>query len=400
MRRFIGWTAWLLFCIGIGAASAKQPTLTAFTCPTPVTSGSTSSCTITFSTSFGEAVPIFVSYGGSALTGPGTVTIGAKATSVTLPLTAATVTKATSETITIFADQSKSFKVTVNPGSVPPPVPTLKSITCASNSLTGAGTDACTVSLSGTAPAAEAVSLSSSSASLSVPATVTLPAGALNAAFTASAGAVTTTTPVVLSARLGSTSVSTSVTLNPQTTPTAPAIKLSSTTLPFGNWAVGSPDPIEVIITSNGTAPLIISSITLSGAGFTESGVTTPATLAPGAGAALTVTFTPTAATAYSGTVTLVSNAGTNTITLSGTGTSVTSPAKYQVNLTWTSPAAGTDPAVSYVVFRGGVQIGTSKTTTYSDTTVTAGSYVYTVTSVDASGAQSAPSNSYTATVP
>lgn len=304
MRRFIGWTAWLLFCIGIGAASAKQPTLTAFTCPTPVTSGSTSSCTITFSTSFGEAVPIFVSYGGSALTGPGTVTIGAKATSVTLPLTAATVTKATSETITIFADQSKSFKVTVNPGSVPPPVPT--------------------------------------------------PAG----------------------------------------------IKLSSTTLPFGNWAVGSPDPIEVIITSNGTAPLIISSITLSGAGFTESGVTTPATLAPGAGAALTVTFTPTAATAYSGTVTLVSNAGTNTITLSGTGTSVTPPAKYQVNLTWTSPAAGTDPAVSYVVFRGGVQIGTSKTTTYSDTTVTAGSYVYTVTSVDASGAQSAPSNSYTATVP
>jgi fibronectin type 3 domain-containing protein len=94
------------------------------------------------------------------------------------------------------------------------------------------------------------------------------------------------------------------------------------------------------------------------------------------------------------------------TVALSGTGAAA--PASYQVELTWDAPASSSDPVAGYHVYRatsgGSYALLTSSLntpTTYTDTSVQAGAnYNYEVTSVDASGVESAPSNVYAATIP
>jgi hypothetical protein len=62
---------------------------------------------------------------------------------------------------------------------------------------------------------------------------------------------------------------------------TTPQLKVSATTLAFGNVTVNSPATLPVILTSTGTAPVTVSAPTLSGAGFSVSGATFPVTLNP-----------------------------------------------------------------------------------------------------------------------
>ena len=107
-----------------------------------------------------------------------------------------------------------------------------------------------------------------------------------------------------------------------------PTLTLSTATVSFGTVAVGATGTGSVTLTSSGTAPLVLSAGTVSGTGFTISGVSFPLTLNPGQTATLTVSFAPTAAGAVSGAVTLTSNSSTGTsttITLSGTGQPVLS---------------------------------------------------------------------------
>jgi fibronectin type 3 domain-containing protein len=78
------------------------------------------------------------------------------------------------------------------------------------------------------------------------------------------------------------------------------------------------------------------------------------------------------------------------------------------VQLAWDAPASSTDAVVSYNVYRaasGGsyqkLNTSANAPTSYTDTTVTDGTtYNYEVTSVDASGVESTPSNVYTAAIP
>ncbi|WP_244208867.1 discoidin domain-containing protein [Paenibacillus ferrarius] len=69
-----------------------------------------------------------------------------------------------------------------------------------------------------------------------------------------------------------------------------------------------------------------------------------------------------------------------------------------QINLTW---SASTDNVgvTGYQIYRAGTQVGTSTTTSYSDTGLTAStSYSYTVKAIDAAGNLSGASNTATAT--
>jgi len=79
-----------------------------------------------------------------------------------------------------------------------------------------------------------------------------------------------------------------------------------------------------VTLSSNGSAPLTISSIAAS-AGFAETDncPLSPSTLAPGSSCTINVTFTPQAAGAAIGTITVTDDAGNSpqTVALSGTGT-------------------------------------------------------------------------------
>lgn len=77
----------------------------------------------------------------------------------------------------------------------------LSALTCGSGSLTGAGTDACTVTLTEAAGSGGfVVTLASSTGSVTVPASVTVAAGATTAGFTATASAVSSAQTATLTA--------------------------------------------------------------------------------------------------------------------------------------------------------------------------------------------------------
>ena len=175
----------------------------------------------------------------------------------------------------------------------------------------------------------------------------------------------------------------------------------------FGNVLINTTAMEPVTLTSSGATPLIISSGSLSGAGFSMSGITFPLTLNPSQTATLNVQFAPTTAGSATGTVTLTSNAGsggTASILLSGTGAA----AAYQVDLSWNPPTGSSDPAVAYNVYRvssGGVFALLNSSPillpSWTDTTAQAGlTYDYQVTSVDALGVESEPSGMIVVSIP
>jgi hypothetical protein len=250
------------------------------------------------------------------------------------------------------------------------------------------------------------VSLASSNAAVTVPATVTVAANATSAGFTATVSSVTSAQTVTLTASAGGVSESFALQLN--AVGAVPTLTVSAASLAFDNVTVNTTSTLPVTLTSTGTAPVTINSGTLSGTGFTMSGVTFPVTLNPSLAVTLEVQFDPTATGATTGQLTIQSNSSTNStvvISLGGTGESVPT----EVNLTWDAPSSSPVPIVGYSIYRstGGsaayqlLNSSVDTQTTYVDSTIQAGvTYDYIVESVDSSGGESVPSNEATATIP
>jgi hypothetical protein len=237
---------------------------------------------------------------------------------------------------------------------------------------------------------------------VTAPATVTVATGAASATFTVTAAAVTTAQTAILTATLSGASITYPLQLNAAIS----ALTLSATSLPFGSVLENATATDTVTLTSTGTIPLIISSGSVSGTGFSLSGITFPVTLNPTQTATLNVQFAPTSTGAMTGTLTITSNAtsgATASILLSGTGTAPT----YDVDLSWNA-ATGSDPVAGYNVYRatsgGTFTLMTSSPTpepAWVDSTVQAGiTYSYEVTSVDTSGVESVPSSAYLVSIP
>jgi hypothetical protein len=306
--------------------------------------------------------------------------------------------------ITVTSDAASSPTTSVAlTGTGSATTPPVTGLACSSTSLTGAATDACTVTVSTAAPSGgTAVSLSSNNSAVTVPSSVTVAAGSTTATFTATATAVSTAQTATLTATAGGASA----TLDLQLNAAAALLNANATSIAFGDVTVGSSSTQTLTLTSAGSGAVTVNSVTLTGVGYSISGSTFPATLNPGQTATVSVAFAPTAAGASTGALTVNSTSQTgaaSTIALSGTGVNVA------VALNWDAPASSSDPATGYNVYRATsgnstysrLNSGAATGTTYTDTAIQAGTtYVYYVTSVDSAGNESVPSNTASAVVP
>ena len=186
-----------------------------------------------------------------------------------------------------------------------------------------------------------------------------------------------------------------------------PVLTLSATSLNFGDDPIGKPVTLQLTLSSTGTSPVTVSSATIAGAGFTFTGATFPLTLNPTVAVSIQVQFDPAIAGAANGTLTFTSNSsnGGSVVNLTGTGT----PVQHQVTLNWTAPANSPVTVTGFNVYRASganspfqlVQPSNVSQTTFIDPNVLTGAtYIYYVTSLDAAGTESAPSNEVTVTIP
>jgi hypothetical protein len=103
----------------------------------------------------------------------------------------------------------------------------------------------------------------------------------------------------------------------------APQISLSSTAVQFGTVGLGSTSNLNVTISNSGIADLTISVVSLTGAEFSVSGITTPKTLTAGQSAQAVLTFKPIVGGAAAATLSITSNDALNStmnVALNGTG--------------------------------------------------------------------------------
>jgi hypothetical protein len=284
----------------------------------------------------------------------------------------------------------------VNFGSTPLNVPVTQPVT-----LTSTGTAAVTISAATASGTGFSVSGVTFPVTLNPSQSVTLQAKFDPTVAGAAAGQLTVSSD---STSGGTTNVAFSGT---GTVAATPQLLVSAKSLPFGDVPVGSTATLSVTLTSSGTAPVLVSSVALAGAEFSDSGATFPATLNPNQSVTLKVQFDPTIAGAATGTLTISSNSTTGSaaqVSLSGNGTAV----QHQIDLSWDAPSSSADPVAGYNIYRstnGGslTKLNGSPDTqvTYTDNAVQSGStYMYEVKSVDASGVESGPSNQITVPVP
>ena len=201
----------------------------------------------------------------------------------------------------------------------------LSALSCSNASMTGSGTDACSVTLSGSAPSGGlSVSLSSSNAAVKVPAFVTVPANSTSASFSATVSSVSAAQSVTLTASANGVSKSVALQLNAAIS----TLSISASSESFGTVNLNTAATKSLTLTSTGTAAVNITAVMVTGTGFSVSGTTFPSTLNPGQAVTLSVQFNPTVTGSVTGQLTITSDSSTNPtarVSLSGTGTSTSS---------------------------------------------------------------------------
>jgi Abnormal spindle-like microcephaly-assoc'd, ASPM-SPD-2-Hydin len=172
----------------------------------------------------------------------------------------------------------------------------------------------------------------------------------------------------------------------------------------FGDVAVGSTTTYGITFANTGQGPLTLQQNSVTGTGFSTSGIGQGVTLNPGQYVSLAVSFAPSATGPASGAVSLSSTASSSPINLPLSGNGVV--ATHSATITWNASPA---PVVGYNVYRtpasneAWTKLNSSPViaTTYSDWNVQAGtSYLYVITSVNPSDRESEFSNATLTTIP
>ena len=181
--------------------------------PSSVTGGASSTGTVTLSSpapSGGTTVSL--ASNSAAATVPMSVTIPAGSSSATFTVGTTAVSSATAATISAAAGgNTKTAVLTVNPAI-------LSSIGLNPMSVTGGAASTGTIALNGPAPTGGSiVTLTSSSASATVPSSITVLAGSRSATFTVNTSSVSAATTANISAAYGGVTQTVMLTVNPAT---------------------------------------------------------------------------------------------------------------------------------------------------------------------------------------
>jgi hypothetical protein len=283
----------------------------------------------------------------------------------------------------------------------------LSTISCGTGSLTGAQTKACSIYLSASPTTPATVSLTSSNAALTVPPSVVVAAGSKTAGFNAVDKGVSKTVSVTITGKLGIGTKTDVITLYPATSTPTPTSGSTLSKVSCGTQTLTGPTTraCSLYMSSAPTSQTAVKLSTSNSALQVPSSVNVPAG-AMSAGfivTALAVTTTETA------TLTASANGVQQIDVIQLVGTSGAGSTQHKVTLSWSAPTGSKVSIVGYAVYRttvGGsgyvlLSLPFDTLTSYTDATVKSGiTYDYVVRSVDATGVQSAPSNSTTVTIP
>ena len=244
-------------------AAPAAPSLSAVAVnPTSVVgpASSTGTVTLTAAAPAGGAVVTLASSNAAAAGVPASVTVAAGASSASFNVTTTTVTANTGVALTgTYSGVSRTATLTVTP--VPPPA-SLNTVALSPSSVTGGASSTGTVTLTSAAPAGGAVVSLSSNAAATVPANVTVAAGASSATFTATTAAVTAATTATITAALAGVTRTASLTVNPPSTNVTLTVTATGRS---GESVLSSPAGINVAVGATGSAPFATNtSITLS----------------------------------------------------------------------------------------------------------------------------------------
>ena len=129
-------------------------------------------------------------------------------------------------------------------------------------------------------------------------------------------------------------------------------IATSSNSLSFGSVTVGTSLTLGVTLTNTGTRSVTVSQATVTGAGFSISGLVLPLTLNAGQNATFNVEFAPAVGGSVTGAISIITNAWWNptiSISLSGTGVAQPTANLSPPSMTFASQALGTTSSAQAV---------------------------------------------------
>jgi len=188
----------------------------------------------------------------------------------------------------------------------------------------------------------------------------------------------------------------------------APTYSLSASpaSLSFGSVNDGTTVTKQVNLQNTGSGNVDISQVTITGSGYTFSGVANGTNLTPGQTAVLTVNFDPSTTGSLPGAVSVTSNAAGSPLAIGLSGTGASGSAAHSVGLAW-DPSSST--VAGYFVYRSSKPSGPfaklnttpNGTTNFTDSNVKNGlMYFYYVTAVNSDGIESSDSNQISVTIP
>ncbi|HEX4606259.1 MAG TPA: choice-of-anchor D domain-containing protein, partial [Candidatus Angelobacter sp.] len=163
-------------------------------------------------------------------------------------------------------------------------------------------------------------------------------------------------------------------TVAPPPPPQQGTLTVSAQSLAFGSVNTGTSASQSLTVSNTSSVAITISNLSATGAGFSQSGVTLPLTLASGQSTAIAVKFAPAAAGSVTGSLQITSNATNASIAIALSGTGTTPP-----------PQQGTLTVNSQSLAFGSVNTGTSasQNLTVSNTS----SVAVTISNLSATGA-------------